>query len=128
MRLILAGLCAASFVLSAVPAMAEEGRYLFNVVKTDPYRSAFNRMIAALRKTEPWLDNGVTAPSVTVVARGLRFEVFSICQPHNCSDNHMQVLFSPDSTRAYGVLMTPNGARVFGGPNAAQLQALASAF
>jgi hypothetical protein len=116
-------------VLAAAPASAGEGRYLFDVVAKEPYRTSWSRLIQPLRKAEPWLvqAQGVASPAEMITVDGATFEVFSLCKPHDCADNQMKALFSAGGARAYGMFRSLNGIQVFGQPNTTQLKALLTA-
>ena len=120
---------AAALGLLAMPA-SSEGRYIFDVVKQPPFGAAWNRLVEPLKKSQPWMIDarGVAGPSVTINVDGQSFEVFSLCKPHDCADNQMQVLFSDGGRKAHGAFRTRDGVRMLGHVSATQGKALLQAF
>lgn len=117
-------------VLLSAPTAARDGAYLFDVVKKEPQRTAWNALIKPLRKAHPWMvgANGVAAPAVPVTVDGTAFDVFFLCKPHDCGGNRMQVMFAGDGRKAYAIFRTPKGEQVLGSPDDLQRRALAAAF
>ncbi|MFK8249981.1 Ivy family c-type lysozyme inhibitor [Ancylobacter terrae] len=123
-------LAACLLVAAGMSADAGQGRYLFDVVKAAPYRDSYERLVAPLRKTARWVvgAQGVGGASVNVNVDGRAFEVFSLCQPHDCHDNRLAVLFSADARQAYGAFRTPKGTTYLGKPDPVQQRALEGGF
>jgi hypothetical protein len=109
-------------------AQAEDAPYLFDVIKQPAYKASWNRLVAPLKKQEPWVvgAKGVGSPAKRLDVEGKTFELFSLCQPHDCHDNMLHVIFTDGGKTAYGAFRTPEGLRYLGGANPAQQQALAN--
>jgi hypothetical protein len=133
-----AGSVLAGFALSvlvagspATPAWARAGAYLLDLIRTEPYRAAWTRMLAKEHDVPNWInDFAVTGDGVTTPARlvpvGYRaYSLATLCKPHDCTDNMLYVLFAPDGSQAFAKLVeagkTP---RLFGKPNASVVEAL----
>lgn len=116
--------------LVSAPASAQQGRYLFDVVKREPYRGAYAALTAPMIAAQPWMDKagGVASPGTTLRIDGAAYQLYSLCKPHDCGDNMLMVLFSADGRRAVGAFRTPEGTRYLGAPDAGQRQALDAAF
>lgn len=119
-------------VLLTTGAMAEEdGPYLFDQLKKQPYKAAFKALFQGQSHLEPWLatyirtGNGVDIPGSTLVINGLPYSVHQVCQPHNCPGNVLYVLFAPAGQRAYALFTKDDGSqRFFGKPEASLQEAL----
>ena len=48
-------------------------------------------------------------------AAGIRYELFYACKAHDCADNAMELMFAPNSNRAWATLMEDDVADVLGG-------------
>jgi Inhibitor of vertebrate lysozyme (Ivy) len=123
------GLVAGGFATSA---SARSGAYLLDLIKTEPYRDAWTKMLATERDVPSWIKDflatgdGVNTPSQMVPVGLKAFTYATLCEPHDCGDNMLYVMFAPDGSKAYGRLVqagkTP---RLFGKPDA-QIQSVLS--
>jgi hypothetical protein len=124
------GLVAGGFATSA---SARPGAYLLDLIKTEPYRDAWTKMLAKERDVPSWIKDfiatgdGVNTPAEMVPVGVQAFTFATLCKAHDCADNMLHVVFAPDGAKAYGRLVEAGKApRLFGKPDA-QIQAALSA-
>jgi Inhibitor of vertebrate lysozyme (Ivy) len=115
--------------LLITPAAADE--FLFDAMKKPAYRKAWDTMMRGAKDLPPWLgqishgDNYVTAPATSETVGGARYSFFNACEAHNCADSKIEVAFSADGSRAFGMLAVDDKPpRWFGAPDAAMQAAL----
>ena len=95
----------------ATPAPAAEaalsGRYLPQVVATSkPHRETLAALLKGRRGLPSWVRNMVrqgayvAAASEALVIDGSPHELFSACQPRDCEDSQLKLVFSADGRRA----------------------------
>lgn len=109
----------------AVPLFAEDnGPYLFEQLENSTYLSTFKALFHGQSNLEPWLKgyiderNGVDTPGSQLVVNGQTFEVYQVCQPHNCPGNVLYVLYVPGGSRAFALFTKDDGiSRYFGSPD-----------
>jgi Inhibitor of vertebrate lysozyme (Ivy) len=125
-------------VLAAIgspqPARAQEGVYLSDLLKTEPYRGAWNKMIASEPGLPPWIRDfaltgaGVNTPAHRVPVGYRAFSLATLCKPGDCGDNMLYVMFSPDGSESFAELVEASGKpRMLGKPNASVRAALNAA-
>src|SRR5689334_1281970 len=83
-------LLAATVVLSlAISAAAAEERYLYDVITQPAYKHAISTIVAG-QPLASWVkavlsgEEGLGTPGKTVAAGGASYELYDVCQPHNC--------------------------------------------
>jgi hypothetical protein len=115
----------------AAKAAEADGPYLFDLLKQQTYLSAWKAMLAG--ETVPaWVGkyaktfDGPSSPSKTVSVGGESDTLAWVCKAHDCGDNQLHVLFSPDGKRAWGLLVTGGQRRWLGKPDAAIQAAIQS--
>jgi Inhibitor of vertebrate lysozyme (Ivy) len=116
------------------PGWAQEGVYLKDLLKTEPYRSAWSKMLANEPGLPNWIkDFAVTGAGVNTPAHkmpvGYRaFSLATLCKPGDCGDNMLYVLFSPDGSDSFAELVQASAKpRLLGKPNASVRSALNAA-
>jgi hypothetical protein len=93
------------------PAVAQEGAYLFDLLKQQPYLESWNAMLSHER-VEPWLSryakskDGPASPSKSINLDGEAYLLTNVCKTHDCGDNMFYVVFAPHGTHAWGLLLT----------------------
>ena len=124
MRRTVSFLCLAAIVLST-QALAADLPFLFERLKDPTYNAGFAALFRGERNLAPWLQaylkdrNGVDTPGDTM-GDG-RYELYQVCQPHNCPGNFIYTLFAPGGSRAWALLTTDGGHyRFFGNPDPQQ--------
>ncbi|SMD19559.1 Ivy family c-type lysozyme inhibitor [Rhizobium sp. RU36D] len=121
-------------ILIATPhvALAEgdklSGNYLFEVLqRSKPHEETLSGLLRGKRGLPTWVrgmaskGNYVASASEQVTVDGVAMELFSVCQPHNCSDSQVKLLYSADGKTAYvRVIDAKLGEHIFGDPSQAQ--------
>lgn len=81
-------------------------------------------MFTGERNLEPWLaryikgGNGVDTPREIRCFGKSTYELYKVCEPHNCSGNFIYVLFAKKGAQAWGLFTKDDGAsRFFGKPD-----------
>lgn len=121
-----------ALLFCAAPAFAaEDGPYLFDLLKKPAYLAAWNGMLKG--ETVPgWVKNysrtfdGPSSPSKTVSVGGQPHTLAWVCKAHDCGDNQLYVLFAPDAAQAWGLLKTAGPQKWLGAPDAAIQAAILS--
>ena len=124
----------AQVLLSGLSAGAAELPYLFEQLRKPAYNAPFNALFRSEKKLAPWLRaylkhrNGVDTPGQTVTDKGRSYELYEVCEPHNCFGNDIYVLFTPGGSRAWGLFTKAGGNyRFFGSPDEQQRAMLTAA-
>jgi hypothetical protein len=118
----IAAVAALGFLLPPPWAFAQSAPYLFDLLKRPAFRKSFDALFANERNVDDWIgvfqrtDNGVCGPSKRLQAGGVSYIAADVCKPRDCGDNHLQVLFSENGSRAAALLRSPRGQRWFGMP------------
>ena len=112
------------------PLIPEEqvksGNYLHEQLKKPVSKNAFNVLFSGETEINPWLkeyilsQNGVASPSKTIVISEKKYDMYNVCEPHNCPENVLYVLFNYDGSKAWGYYINTDGegtARFFGNPS-----------
>ena len=101
--------------------------YLFQRLKQPTYKRAFTILFKNEKKLAPWLrgylDNriGVDTPGRAVDVSGRPYELYAVCEPHNCAGNFTYVLFASGGRRAWALFTEDGGNfRFFGAPDPEQ--------
>src|SRR4029450_3963644 len=108
--------------LSSVAAVAEDtkGPILGDLMKLPAYRAAWVSMLAGAT-VPPWVEDyaktldGPATPSIAVMVGDNAYTLGFTCQPNNCGDNQLYVLFSPNGAKAWGLLLPGKGKDGVGG-------------
>jgi hypothetical protein len=110
------------------------GTYLYDQLKKPVYKTSFYALFEGQNNLEPWLKgylktlNGVDTPVRTRMVGNMKYELYEICQPHNCPRNVLYVLFEPGGTHAWALFTKDDGtSRIFGNPDKIMQAALNSA-
>jgi hypothetical protein len=124
----------AAFLFMAISAAtADELAYLGDVITRPAYKHAITAIVAG-QPLESWVkavlggDESLGAPGKTVTSGSAIYELYNVCQPHNCEGNFFYVLFTPGGGQAWA-LITKDGRflRTYGNPNAVQQRILSDA-
>jgi hypothetical protein len=121
----------AAIIVSA-QAVAAALPYLFERLRDPAYNAGFTALFRGQHHLAPWLRgylrdrNGVDTPGRTVA--GGRYELYAVCEPHNCAGNFLYALFVPGGRKAWAML-TRDGRieRFFGAPGPYQRALLVAA-
>jgi hypothetical protein len=123
---LLTAVCVASAAAADLP-------YLYQRFANPAYKTTLDNLFKG-KQTVPWLQeylrtkNGVDNPGQAITVAGKPYELYEVCQPHNCAGNFLYVLFVPGG-RAATALLTVDGtdAQFFGAPDDDQKNALKAA-
>lgn len=107
--------------------------YLTDRLASPTYRATLENLVRD-RPITPWLrtylatKNGVDRPGEAVAAAGTRYELYAVCEPHNCAGNFLYVLYAAGGGRAVA-LLTREGStyQFFGTPSEAEKDLLIAA-
>jgi hypothetical protein len=118
-------------LLASTPSFAAgepEGPYLFDLLKQQSYLAAWKAMLKG-ETVPPWVAgyaktfDGPSAPAKYVPVGGESYTLGWVCKTHDCGDNQLYVLFSPDGKTAWGLLITGGDQRKWLGHPDAAIQA-----
>jgi hypothetical protein len=117
------------------PAMAAEpDPYLFDVIKKPAYAQTLRSLLDQAGNLPSWTrevrkskGNYVASPAIHAAINGTAYEVFHACEPHECPDDQLAIMFAPNGTQAWGVLLQEGAISYFGTPSDAQQAVLKKA-
>lgn len=110
--------------------------YLFDVIRRPAYAQASRNLIEHAGKLPDWArdvlaNNDVaytSSPAEPVEIHGVKYEMFTVCaKEYNCSTTHMAVMFAPNGTQAWGVLVHEGVMSYLGAANDTQLAVMREA-
>lgn len=97
--------------------------YLFEQLKKPTYKSSFRSLFKNQKNIEPWVrgyiksSNGVDTPGERRLIQGKPYELYKVCEPHNCGGNFLYVITEPKGIRAWALLTKEKEiSRYFGNP------------
>jgi hypothetical protein len=99
-------------------------------IKSNYFLMQDKPFLALLRKAlgpkvkEGWLVDGPETAGKTVEVEGTEYLVATVCQPQDCGDNTLVLLYSAAQKQVYGKLVRPNASRLLGAPPPAVAAAL----
>jgi Inhibitor of vertebrate lysozyme (Ivy) len=122
------------FLVSFSAAGAADLPYLSERLSRNP---TYNKTLLNLLKGKsitPWLReylanyNGVDTPGKLISVGKKPYEIYQVCEPHNCPGNFIYVLYDVGGERAVALLtIEDRDFRLFGNPNASEKDALFAA-
>src|SRR3954447_10217842 len=110
-----------ALILATVAHAAEP--YLFDLLKQQPYRASWDALLSAESDLPDWVilfsktDDAVATPGHSIRVNGADFRFASICKPHDCPGNELNVLFGPGGQRAWAMLTNQGARRWLGQPD-----------
>jgi hypothetical protein len=119
-----------------VPAPAKTtGPYFFDVIKKPAYARASislldhaGKLPSSIREVLRGKGSYNSEPAMPTVIDGTTYETFSICfTEFSCNNTSMVVMFAPNGTRAWGLLLQEGAMSYLGAPSDAQLQVMRGA-
>jgi Inhibitor of vertebrate lysozyme (Ivy) len=120
--------------LFALSVAAADLPYLFQQLNNRVYKSSFDALFRGEKNLAPWLRgylknrNGVDTPGQMVEADGMSYELYEVCEPHNCPGNYIYVLTTPGGSKAWALFTRDGGNyRFFGKPDQQQQALLMTA-
>lgn len=117
---------------------ADEGTYLFDLIKKPGFRETWNSLMRAQKGLPDWLagfvkngkGGGPSAPMGVVTVGGTKYQAATICEKHNCPGSYLRMLFTLNGAKAYGAIMSDDSGsgpvrlqRQIGEPSAAMVEA-----
>jgi hypothetical protein len=122
---------AAILVVSYLASARAELPYLYERLSKSPiYKKTLTALLAG-KPTPTWVrgylsgGNGVDTPGRDVRVGTAPYEMYAVCQPHNCAGNFLYVLFQPGGGAATALItMEGKSAQFFGNPNQPQKDVL----
>ncbi len=130
LRWVLVMMALATTGLMCSPATAADP-YLFDVIQKPPYARALKRLLDHAGNLPSWTrqvlkrkGNYVTDILTYAAVGGTTYEVFLGCQPHNCDESKLAVMFAPDGAQAWGALLRDGETSYLGAPSEGQQTAL----
>ncbi|EJN15798.1 Inhibitor of vertebrate lysozyme (Ivy) [Bradyrhizobium sp. YR681] len=103
--------------------------FLFDVLKKPAYAQASKILVEHAGKLPRWArdvlaQNDVaynSTPAELVDIDGVTYEVFTVCaKEYSCANTHLAVMFAPNGTQAWGVLVHEGVMSYLGAPSGAQ--------
>ncbi|HYA73295.1 MAG TPA: Ivy family c-type lysozyme inhibitor [Roseiarcus sp.] len=123
-----------AFTLVAGIALAEDASFLFDALRTRPYRAAWDKLMKEVQPTPDWLVqfnknfDGVASELTPITIEGKAYQLSFVCKPQDCANRKFEVLFDAGGEHAYGALGGRDDAPAFfGAPPPALHDALAKA-
>jgi hypothetical protein len=111
--------------LLAEAPKAQDLPYLNDRKSSPSYVAAYKSMFRGVSRLPVWIrdynrtSNGVETPGKTVTFSGQPYEIYGVCQPHNCGFAYMKILFSPGGEHAWAIYMEDQKPKqFFGNPDA----------
>lgn len=110
--------------------------YLFDVLKRPAYAQASKNLIAHAGKLPGWARDVLAGndvayssdPAERVDIHGVKYELFTVCaKEYNCGSTHLAVMFAPNGTEAWGMLVHEGGMSYLGAATDAQLAVMREA-
>jgi len=99
-----------ALTLVAGAAVADDNSYLFDALRGDPYRTAWDKLMKEVQPTPDWLVqfnrnfDGVAGPFTTITIDGKAYLLSFVCKPQDCAGRKFEVLFDFEGENAYGAL------------------------
>ncbi len=128
-RLTTATLAACLFAGTALAAQP----YLYDLLRQKPYHAAWDAMLKGEKNVERWVVtfgktyDGVADTIKSVTVDGQSDTLGWVCKPHDCGNHQLYVLFAPDASAAWGMLVSDKDVRWFGAPSPSVKAALSNA-
>ena len=116
-------------------AQAADTEFLFDALhgKT-AYHASWDKLMKLVQPTPDWLlqfnknFDGVAGQITSVAIDGKPYSISFVCKPTDCPGHKFVVLFDAAGAHAYGALGgKDNDPEFFGGPSAAEQEAMAKA-
>jgi hypothetical protein len=108
--------------------------YLFDLLSKPSYQKSWNELFKGEKNVDGWLakyaktKDGPATPRRFVQSDGITYEVSTVCKTHDCGNNIFFVLFAPNGSKAWGLLLkNRTDERFFGNPDENNKQLLRAA-
>jgi hypothetical protein len=100
-----------------------EDPYLFDLMDVPNYKASWDKMISSDNRVDSWLQtfsqtlDGVASPNKSIkLSDGASYTFGSVCKPHECGSNFLNVLFAPDGSNAWGYYLSEEEVFFLGNP------------
>lgn len=120
--------------MSMASSMAFAEVYLYDLLANPSYSKSWNSLFLDEKNVDAWLakysktQDGPAAPGKQVRLRGAVYQINSVCKTHDCDRNMFYVLYAPNGSKAWGLLLKEGKSeRFFGKPDEEQKLALREA-
>jgi hypothetical protein len=121
-------------VVSIASRAAAADEYLFDLLAEPEYYKSWNTLIRGEKNVDTWLakyaktKNGPATPGETIKLGSGSYQLNTVCKTHDCGNNIFYVLFAPNGTTAWGLLLKDGtDERFFGNPDEERKTALRAA-
>ncbi len=108
--------------------------YLFDLLRKPSYLKSWNELFKGEKDVDSWLaryaetNDGPATPRRLVQSGGITYEVTDVCKTHDCGNNIFFVVFAPNGSKAWGLLLkNKTDERFFGKPDETKKQLLRAA-
>ena len=123
------------FSLGCSIVLASNDIYLTDAIKNSAYARSLSNLLKGSRDLPSWTKQTLKVsgdyvgdPMVSSTVDGIRYELFTACKPHDCSDSLLEVMFTPNGAQAWAAFAETGKPILFlGAPSAAQQSALKAA-
>ena len=123
-----------ALLLIAGAATAAEQTFLFDVLRLQPYRASWEKLMKSVEPMPDWLMHfnrnfdGESGEMALVTIDEKPYQLSFVCKPTECAAHKFEVLFDAGGEHAYGALGGKDEPPAFyGAPAPAQQQALTKA-
>jgi Inhibitor of vertebrate lysozyme (Ivy) len=113
---------------------AEALPYLYDQLKKPAYKAPLEALLRGQKGLPPWIGrfvktmNGVANPGSSVSVEGKPFELYNVCEPHNCGGNFLYILYAQGGGQAWALVTKDDKVvATLGNPSAAQREVLMAA-
>lgn len=113
----------------AVVSAASADEFLFDAIKKPDTKKALMAMLQGTKDVPPWVakigrgGNFFAAPAVNATVGGEPHVFFNACEAKDCAGSRLEIMFSSDGKRAFGVLVDGDKPPLWFGAPDADLQA-----
>lgn len=108
--------------------------YLFELLTKPAYAKSWKKLLTGEKNIPPWLaqyaktKDGPSTPGKAIQLDKGNYQIGTVCKTHDCGANQFFVLFAPDGTQAWGILLINRETeRFFGNPDDEKKAALRAA-
>ncbi|MBS0908973.1 Ivy family c-type lysozyme inhibitor [Tatumella sp. JGM118] len=84
---------------------------LSSLVASQQGGSAFSKLIAHQHLPDWIIKGGVESPMQQVTLKGVTYQVYSACKPHDCASENFALIYSPADNTMSGLFARNNEAR-----------------
>lgn len=130
--LLVAFLIGTAIAMTSSTAFAQA--YLYELLTNPDYSKSWHALFLGEKNVDDWLTqyantkDGPATPGKTIKLHDTIYQMNSVCKTHNCGDNIFYVLYAPNGSKAWGLLLKDGKyERFFGKPDEEQKNVLRTA-